>query len=333
MSTGASAEAAGPCYASGVKSSRHAVEPFFLGVLTGALAALGVRRAFGERDGPPRARVGPALDGMNDDFHASYEGARERTELDAPVFVVLADELVLVRRGRRQAFSFSPRLFHVIKSAAHGPVALYASLYHLGDAPLGPPARARVAALRGKIAGALSSIDGEPGPRAVLDNLRKVLQASLAFVDGVLTSGRVSAEGLRAFAASTGPALLRGADDATRVQLEALDAHVARALATMSPEERRGLQVVVTGDHQARARSLAMQYFQKLFDEAPGEEHRVTYAEGVSDEAGALALVGTRRLDRAIASAFFGEPRRLQRDVLGDAACERLRDFTPVRPS
>ncbi|HEU4535405.1 MAG TPA: hypothetical protein VFS00_14855, partial [Polyangiaceae bacterium] len=79
------------------------------------------------------------------------------------------------------------------------------------------------------------------------------------------------------------------------------------------------------------ARSLAMQYFQKLLGEAPGEERHVTYAEGVSDEAGALALAGTRRLDRAIAGAFFGEPRRLQRDVLGDAARERLRDFTPTR--
>ncbi|HEU4537237.1 MAG TPA: hypothetical protein VFS00_24120, partial [Polyangiaceae bacterium] len=232
-----------------MKSSRRAIEPFFLGALAGALAALGLRRAFGDRDGPPPARVGPALDGVNDAFHASYEGARERTELDAPVFVVLADELVLVRRGRRQAFSFSPRLFHVIKSAAHGPVAIYVSLYRLGDAALGPQVRGRVEALRGQVAGALSSLEREPGPPAALDNLREVLRASLAFVDGVLASGRVSAEGLRAFAASTGPALLRGADDATRVQLEALDAHVARALATMSPEERRGLQVIVTGDH------------------------------------------------------------------------------------
>jgi hypothetical protein len=155
------------------------------------------------------------------------------------------------------------------------------------------------------------------------------LGATVASLDGVLGAGRVSAEGLRAFAAAAGPASLRAAADATRVQLEALDAHVARALGAMAPEERRGLQVVVTGNHQARARSLPLQYFQKLFGEAPGEERRVAYAEGASDEAGALALVGTRRLDRAIAGAFFGEPRRLQRDGLGDAARERLRGFEP----
>jgi hypothetical protein len=29
-------------------------------------------------------------------------------------------------------------------------------------------------------------------------------------------------------------------------------------------------------------------------------------------------------LDRAVASAFFGDPKRLQRDVLGDSAAELL---------
>ena len=72
-------------------------------------------------------------------------------------------------------------------------------------------------------------------------------------------------------------------------------------------------------DHQARARSLGMQYFQKRLGEPPGAEERVSYAEGVADAEEALALVGTRRADRAIASAFFGDPHRLQRDVLGDA--------------
>ena len=44
----------------------------------------------------------------------------------------------------------------------------------------------------------------------------------------------------------------------------------------------------------------------------------------MSDEASALALIGTRRLDRTVARAFFGDARRLQRDLLGDAAHELL---------
>ena len=63
-----------------------------------------------------------------------------------------------------------------------------------------------------------------------------------------------------------------------------------------------------------------MQYFQLRFAEAPGTDERVTYGENISDEAEAIALVGTRHLDRRIARAFFGDEKRLQRDVLGDAA-------------
>jgi len=95
---------------------------------------------------------------------------------------------------------------------------------------------------------------------------------------------------------------------------------VVALLATLAPAARQALEVIVTGDHQARARSLALQYFQKRFGEPPGVEARVTYAEAVGDEAGALKLAATRTLDRAIAAAFFGDPHRLQRDILGDAA-------------
>lgn len=313
-----------------VTPARRALDPFLLGTLAGALAALGLRRAL-RPDPPPLARVGTALDDVNDAFHAFYDRAKQSAALDAPVFLVLADELVLVRRGERRAYSFAPRLFHVIKSAAHAPVALYAALHRLGDGALDASTRERLAALRPKLVGSLGSLDGATEERAALDNLRGPLQASLDLLDGALVRGRVSAAELAAFAKATGPALLRGTDDATRLQLDALDAHVARALDAMGDDERGAFQVVVTGDHQARARSLAMQYFQKLVGEPPGDERRVAYAEGVRDEAEALALVGTRRLDRAVAEAFFDDPKRLQRDVLGDAARERLRTFEPRR--
>lgn len=68
-----------------------------------------------------------------------------------------------------------------------------------------------------------------------------------------------------------------------------------------------------------------MQYFAALVGEGEGTENRVTYGEAVSDEAGALALVGTERINRVIAGAFFGDPSRLQKDVLGDAVEQRLK--------
>ena len=52
----------------------------------------------------------------------------------------------------------------------------------------------------------------------------------------------------------------------------------------------------------------------------------MTYGEGVNDVDAAFALVGTRRLDSAVAKAFFGDAKRLQRDVLGDAVFALLKE-------
>jgi hypothetical protein len=51
----------------------------------------------------------------------------------------------------------------------------------------------------------------------------------------------------------------------------------------------------------------------------------------LADEA--LALVGTRRMDIEIATAFFGDAKHLQRDVLGDAVEELLSqtELDPIR--
>jgi hypothetical protein len=101
----------------------------------------------------------------------------------------------------------------------------------------------------------------------------------------------------------------------------------------LSEDERRSLEVVVAGDHQARARSLAMQYFQRRFGEERRRETRIAYGERVATVAEALELVGTRRIDRAVAAAFYGDPTRLQQDVLGDAAARILDEMSSGKPS
>ena len=122
------------------------------------------------------------------------------------------------------------------------------------------------------------------------------------------------------FASDMGPRILRLTELATCDQIAGLHEAVEEAFSKLSPDDERELQVVVVGDHQARIRSLGMQYFQRRFGEKPGADERVTYGENISEEREALSLVGTRQLDKIIARAFFGDEKRLQRDVLGDAA-------------
>ena len=276
----------------------------------------------------------PVLDDLNTTFHGLYDGACGHRQLAAPVVVVLADSLVVFREGQRTERSFRSSSFHGVKSAVHVPIAVFSALASSEDRrpqrPLEPGVRPVLDALRSRASAACESLQLLPVEvRADADD---VLGASVAFVERTLGEASVSWVAVEGFAREVGPLLLRLTEHATRIRLSALHRAVEAELASMSSEARRVFEVVVAGDHQARARSLAVQYFEKRFGEPPGADRRVTYAEGLDDAAEALVLVSKRSFDREIASAFFGDPSKLQRDVLGDAAARLLEQarFDPI---
>jgi hypothetical protein len=256
-----------------------------------------------DRELPPAARA------INVAFHEAYDAARGGEDDEPPIFLVLADELVVLRGGARQSVVYSPPAFHLIKAVVHAPVALFSAVLN-GAAP--GDLCDRLEAARGQL-----HLVGQPPMRARLD----------AILDATATLARepdVSRERLDRFARELGPLLLASTDDAVVLQLEALDDHVARLVSELDDRDRARFEVVVAGAHQARARSLGMQYFGRLVN----DPSRVTYAENVDDEAAALQLVRTRRLDQVIATAFFAEPERLERDVLGDSVKAQLASWT-----
>lgn len=305
------------------------LRPLHWGVVAGAAAAGAAVSWLAQRTlngRPAPATVGTPLDAVNDAFHRHYDDARGHAELSAPVFVVLADSLVVFQAGTRRELPLTPRLSHVIKSAAHAPVALFAAVRRAGSDALDARARAGMESLRRMIDRSLQSLEGEreePGARGEDEALRDVglvLERTASVIDRLdLDRGSARADSIHAFAREVGPLLLRLTEHATRLQLDALDRCVNAALGVLDEGQRSALQVVITGDHQARARSLGMQYFRKRFGEAEAAEERVAYAEGVSNAEEARQLVGRRRLDAAMAEAFFADPKRLKRDVLGDA--------------
>jgi hypothetical protein len=267
-------------------------------------------------------------------FHEAYAGAKAHAKHECPVFVLLTETLVAFHRGVRTEHHFSPDAFHALKAVAHVPVAIYAELQRLASPEALGESRARLEQLRERAREAQSKLQTD-GARLELSeatsaDVRTCFESSLTLLDRLL-SGAPPSEA-EPFATAIGPVLLRLTHEATRLQLESLHACVERALAPMSQSEREHLHVVVTGDHQARARSCGMQYFKLRLRESDEIEERVAYAEGVSDEQQAFELVGTRRLDHAVAGAFFGDRKRLQRDVLGDSAASLLRElpFEPI---
>ena len=231
--------------------------------------------------------------------------------------VVLATELVLHARGRRQVFPYSCDAFCRAKSTAHIAVALFTLTRGEGR---DEGNERKLSRLTEHVAGALDQLQLPGGDRESIDDeMVALLESCLHFARSA--RGGTPGEAVRSqFANEVGPRILKITELATSQQIAGLHAAVDAALGTLTSDEQGQLQVVVVGDHQARTRSLGMQYFQRRFHEQPGSDERITYGENISSEDEAIALAGTRRLDQLIARAFFGDERRLQRDVLGDAA-------------
>jgi hypothetical protein len=271
-----------------------------------------------------RAALPDGLRRSDDQFHAAYARRRAAAARAAPVLVLLGDTLTLFDADRRSDYSATAHATQTIKAAAHVPVGIFATLQALASrgARLDTEAKQRLIAMRhAQLANRAAEGGLDAETRA---DVEAVLNASMSLLERALARGCAPASELSQFAAQLGPLLLRLTEHATRLELAAMHAAVESALQTLAARDRAELEVVVAGVHQARARSLGLQYFQKRFGEAPEEERRVAYAEAASDVWQARELVGTRRLDRAIARAFFGDEKRLQRDVLGDAAARQL---------
>lgn len=255
----------------------------------------------------------------NHSFHDAYAGARDNVRHQVPILIVSPTEISLHRRGQRRVWPYSRPLFERAKVAAHVAVALFAF-----TAAESNPAEARtgIARLREHISAALAQASGS-------DEIDVLLQRCLAFARSVCDQS-FTEQSRAEFASDAGPRILRITELATCEQMAGLHAAVEAASGELSDRERAELQVVVVGDHQARTRSLGMQYFKWRFREGDTDE-RVTYGENVEDEDEAISLVAKRRLDQRIARAFFGDEHRLQRDVLGDAAkrCLDQMNFPP----
>ena len=273
---------------------------------------------------------------MKAEFLEIYAGARDQFAHVAPVLVLLGDDLTLFRRTGHIETSMASDLALFLKSVAHVPVTMFVVSERLGDRPWDEVARSQllelgvvVKALRGS----LTALAGEDAQRAS-DTAREILDASGSFVARALSDGAASVTALASFTSSVGPAMRQCASLASHLQLVSLHGAVTKLLRELDPSERRAFQVVVVGTHEGRARSLGIQYFSKLLGEPPGAEERVVYAEGLHTVEEARALLGAHRLDVAIAKAFFGDPRCLHRDVLGDAAKDELQhlDFARFSP-
>lgn len=302
--------------------------------LAAAALALSLAACAGSGPGAPSTAAAPnkdALVALNDTFRASYRDLRKwRIDTLDPILVVQFDDLHLVRNGQTRTETSTPPIYHEFKAIAHIPLALYVKLARVPERPFDRAMLDWLTAYMKQVQAADASLDGRPGWSA--DQLRlhkKIVADSLAFMEKIGAAEQVSDAQLTAYTRAMRPLVLASADAAAKAQLDGLHALVTKWRAELGARWSH-VDVVVLGPKQPRPGNVQYEYFRRAM--GPGAEgRRLWYAEGVFDKDGGLNLLGTILIDRGASIAFFDDPKRLERDLLADAARKHLDRMFPRR--
>ncbi len=306
--------------------------PIFSRGLAAAALALSLGACAGTGPGAPAAAPNKdALVSLNDTFRTTYRETRawRLSRLD-PIIIVQFDDLHLVRAGQTRTEKFTPPIYHEYKSIAHIPLALYMKLAPLPGRPFDKATLEWLTAYLKQVQAAARSLDGRPGWTPEQLALHKKIAAdSEKFIEKIGGAEQVGDDELTAYTRAMRPLVLASADAAAKAQLDGLHALVTKWRAELGPRWTH-VDVVVLGPKQPRPGNVQYEYFRRAM--GPGAEgRRLWYAEGVFDKDGGLNLLGTILIDRGASIAFFNDPKRLERDLLADAARKHLDRMFPRR--
>ena len=273
----------------------------------------------------------PLLDTLNSEFRAQYQQALAATLAHAgPVILEEGDSLILVRQGERTSVQVKPLEYHELKAVAHIPLALFVMLSFPPEASLSADRRKLLEHYRELMVSASATLPGRHFTADQLPRQKQIFSASFQLLDGVLARGHVTPAALESFTRQMAPLLLANVRDATALEMRALYTTLADWRKQLTPAEWKALHVVMIGPHMPREQECSIQFFQRLFRE-PEEGKRIIYAEALWNEKDALNLLATHVVDEAAGAAFFGDPMRMHRDLLADAARAYL-DAHPLAP-
>ena len=264
------------------------------------------------------------LDAINGAFRSAYAEARADTLSKAgPVIVVRFDSLILHRNGSSQEWSFTPKRYHETKSVSHLTLGIFVALAGKTGRPLDRRTAARLRRFRTLVEPAIASIRNRGWPSPAVLTHERILRGSARFIDVALSRGRVSENALAEFARRMRPLVLESGRIAAEAQLDGLHQRTTTIRKALGDNGWRRLKVIVLGPRQARVGNLQYSYFARAMGK-DAEGVRLFYAEGIFDPKGGRRLLGTILLDRVASRAYFGDPKRLERDFLSDAAAAHI---------
>ena len=277
---------------------------------------------------------------INVSFHQTYTRLVEQILAQlgnsVPVIVLIGDDATLLCDNTEQREQVIPPRYHELKALGHLAFGVQLTLMVNGGGRLTELTANELHAKHAQIRETQTIINASStcaSSSAKMKAPAELLCRARALVDRVLEEGAVDFERLHEHVRALASHALETAQLAVCIELEQLHALLGRWRSDLGEERWAGLYVVICGAHQPRYREATCQYFGHLLHQPEGygaeREDRLVYAEGFCDVNAALDLLARHIVDQRASNLLFGDRRRLQEDLLADAARTEVRKLFP----
>lgn len=279
-----------------------------------------------------------AITALNRSFHESYNNLIHRTfetlgKGSLPVIVMFHEEVILYHNGREERVNVIPKQYHQVKGIGHMSFGVYVTLANNGYGELRPDIQEALEHQLDLIDRGLKFLQYDPLPLEYAATHREILESARDMIRNVLGSGQVQEKSVMDFCQKSAPLYLEGARIGAQLEIDTLHDAVMIWRDRLGDDHWENIYVVICAAHQGRYRETTLQYFQRLLYEQEGlaaeNEDRVVYAEHINEPQAALELLARHIVDQQASNDLFGDPTRLQEDLMSDGAAAYLKELLP----
>lgn len=282
----------------------------------------------------PHQSVVMLLEALNGVSREAYGAAKLNAVNDGQAVFVAADKVILFR-GEQElgALPYTPPVYAQLKAVSHLVFGTYGAVTGLLDEGPVQEWSERLTELRQAASAVKDNLDDTLFSPAQKTRQVAIIDTSVRYIENVLMTRETTHEALTAYMREMAPLTLANANDAAVAQIDMLDNAVTELKKQLTEDEFRHALALVLGPKMPRDDFLASQYFAFIFNEDLATTKRIVYAENIFNVDEALGLLRTFLADRRMSTIAFGNPGRMERDFMGDAAtAELLRRFGMLGP-
>lgn len=237
-----------------------------------------------------------------------------------PLIIAWGDRLAFYHNHVLQEYPIVSGEYRDLKGISHVTLAVFALLNPLNQFPKNI---ADVEAYKSVIDSTEKAVDSLPLSAEQKIRQKQILGRTNQVLQKAISKKEISDQSVADFFNSISPFIMKNINEASRNEINLLNKQMAKIQHQLTPEERSRLFVVIPVSKMPRQDNLVGQYFSKYLN-APIDSARLTYAEGLTDTENVLSVVGTWQIEAALSAAFFHDPNKMKKDILGVSTQEYL---------